>query len=49
VLKVDTRPFETLLDIRERKKDAVPGEPAELFAAYLESIRKMVEFVDRQG
>jgi hypothetical protein len=49
VLKLDARPFETLLDIREGKKEAVPADPAELFAAYLESIRKMVEFVDRQG
>ena len=49
VLKLDARPFETLLDIREGNKGVAPDDPADLFAAYLESIRKMVEFVDRQG
>ena len=38
-----------LLDIREGNKGVAPDDPADLFAAYLESIRKMVEFVDRQG
>jgi predicted nucleotidyltransferase len=48
-LKLDTRPFEAILDIREGKQEAVPGDPGDLFATYLESIRKMVEFVDRLG
>jgi hypothetical protein len=42
---LDARPFETLLDIREKK--AASADAAELFAGYLESIRKMVEFVDQ--
>jgi len=49
VLKLDTRPFEALLDIREGRQGVVPSDPADLFAAYLETIRKMVEFVDKQG
>jgi len=47
VLKMDTAPFEVLLDIREDKSGVDPGDPGELFARYLESIRRMVEFVDR--
>jgi hypothetical protein len=39
-------PFDILLDIREGKPAAVSG-PNELFAEYLEFIRKMVEFVDQ--
>lgn len=49
VLKLDTRPFDTLLDIREGKPPGASGGPAELFASYLDNIRKMVEFVDRLG
>ena len=47
VLKMDTAPFEVLLDIREDKSGVDPGDPGELFARYLESIRRMVEFVVR--
>jgi hypothetical protein len=46
VLKLDTRPFDVLLDIREKKTDSIPGDSGELFAQYLESVRKMIEFVD---
>ena len=46
VLKMDVTPFEALLDIRE-DKSGEPGDPGELFAKYLECIRRMVEFVDR--
>lgn len=49
VMNLDLRPFETLLDIRAGKKDRVPADPMELFTAYLENIRKMVEFVDKRG
>ena len=43
---MDVTPFEALLDIRE-DKPGEPGDPGELFAKYLECIRRMVEFVDR--
>lgn len=46
VIKMDVSPFETLLDIRE-DKPGDPGDPGELFARYLECIRRLVEFVDR--
>jgi hypothetical protein len=46
-LKMDVAPFEILLDIREDKSGADPGDPGELFASYLECIRRMIEFVDR--
>ncbi len=49
---MDTVPFEVLLDIREDKpvRDDGPGaglsDPGELFARYLESINRLVSFVD---
>ncbi|MEQ1947323.1 MAG: hypothetical protein ABL995_09040 [Bryobacteraceae bacterium] len=46
-MKLNTLPFETLLDIREGKQPAAPVGPPELFAWYLDDIQKMVEFVDR--
>jgi hypothetical protein len=46
ILKMDTSPFETLLDIREDKSGVDPGDPGELFAMYLERIQRIVEFVD---
>jgi predicted nucleotidyltransferase len=46
-LKMDVTPFEILLDIREDKSGMDPGDPGELFASYLECIRRMIEFVDR--
>ncbi|HVO99342.1 MAG TPA: hypothetical protein VMT15_14825 [Bryobacteraceae bacterium] len=44
-LHMDVRPFEILLDVRE-DKSGDPGDPGELFAQYLECIRRLVEFVD---
>ncbi len=51
-LKMDASPFEVLLDIREDKSDSLlesrfGSDPGELFARYLECIRRLVEFVDR--
>jgi len=46
ILKMDTSPFDTLLDIREDKPGVDPGDPGELFAMYLERIQRIVEFVD---
>ncbi len=46
-LKMDVLPFEILLDIREDKSGVDPGDPGELFARYLECIRRLVEFVDK--
>jgi predicted nucleotidyltransferase len=46
-LKMDVTPFETMLDVREDKAGHDVGDPGELFAKYLECIRRMVEFVDR--
>jgi hypothetical protein len=40
-------PFDILLDIREGKADAHTGNPGDLFAEYLEFIRRMIEFVDK--
>jgi hypothetical protein len=42
-------PFTTLLNLRESKhgtEKIAAVEPAALFAAYLECVRKLVEFVD---
>ncbi|MEQ1884227.1 MAG: nucleotidyltransferase domain-containing protein [Bryobacteraceae bacterium] len=46
VMKLNTLPFETLLDIREGKQPASPVGPAELFRWYLDDIQRMVQFVD---
>jgi hypothetical protein len=46
-LEMDVRPFYILLDVREDKSGVDPGDPGELFAQYLECIRRLVEFVDR--
>jgi hypothetical protein len=43
---MDTSAFDTLLDIREDKSGVDPGDPGELFAKYLEAIRRLIEFVD---
>jgi len=43
---LSSSPFDVLLDLREGKPDVV-GNPNELFAQYLEFIRRMIEFVDR--
>jgi hypothetical protein len=46
VLQMDVAPFEILLNIRE-DVPGDPGDPGELFARYLECVRRLVEFVDR--
>ena len=52
-LHMDVTPFEVLLDIREDKsgvdllESRFAGDPGELFARYLECVRRLVEFVDR--
>jgi predicted nucleotidyltransferase len=46
ILKMDVSPFDILLDIREDKSGVDPGDPGELFAAYLERIQRLIEFVD---
>ena len=45
-IEMDTSAFDMLLDIREDKAGIDPGDPGELFARYLEAIRRLVEFVD---
>jgi len=45
-LQMDVRPFVILLDVREDKSGDI-GDPGELFAQYLDCIRRLVEFVDR--
>jgi predicted nucleotidyltransferase len=44
-LKMDVAPFRILLDVREDRPVEI-GDPGELFAAYLQCIRRMIEFVD---
>jgi predicted nucleotidyltransferase len=52
-LKMDVAAFEALLDIREDKsgegllESRFAGDPGELFARYLDCVRRLVEFVDR--
>lgn len=46
-LKMDVIPFDVLLDIREDRAGREIGDPGELFAKYLECIRRMIEFVDK--
>ena len=45
-LSMDTRPFDTFLDVREEKPGVEAANMGELFALYLENIRKIVEFVN---
>jgi len=40
-------PFDVLLDLREDKAGVDAGNAVDLFAQYLEFIRRMVEYVDR--
>jgi hypothetical protein len=50
-LAAPSSPMDVLLDLREGKTGAAhvleAGDPVELFAQYLEFIRRMVEYVDR--
>ena len=43
---MDVSAFEILLDIREDKSGVDPGDPGELFARYLECVRRLVEYAD---
>lgn len=45
-MRADMSPFNTLLDIREGKAGAGLRNVAELFAGYLDCVRRLVEFVD---
>jgi hypothetical protein len=45
-LGADPAPFQTLLDLRERRKDDTTVEPATLFAAYLKQIEAVIAYVD---
>jgi hypothetical protein len=40
-------PLDVLLDLREGKAEVASGNAVDLFAQYLEFIRRMVEYVDR--
>src|SRR5579864_1292031 len=44
---VDAAPFDTLLDLRERKKKPGDVDPESLFASYLKQIEAVVAHVDR--
>lgn len=46
-LRMDVTPFEILLDVRGGKAGVDPGDPGELFARYLDCIRRLIEYVDR--
>jgi len=45
-MRADMAPFTKLLDLRENKPAAAVESSEELFANYLECVRKLVEFVD---
>ena len=45
-IRMDVSAFEILLDIREDKSGVDPGDPGELFARYLECVRRLVEYAD---
>ncbi len=45
-LKIDMSPFETLLELREEKRVPEEVDPPSLFGRYLQSIRRLVEYVD---
>lgn len=44
---VDAAPFDTLLDLRERKKKPNEVDPESLFTSYLKQVEALVAFVDR--
>jgi predicted nucleotidyltransferase len=46
-LQVDATPFDTLLDLRERKKKPAEVDAESLFASYLKQIEVVVAHVDR--
>jgi hypothetical protein len=46
-LGVQQSPFDVLLDLREHKDAVDTGDAVDLFAHYLEFVRRMVEYVDQ--
>jgi hypothetical protein len=46
VIGVEAAPFETLLEVRERKRGPRGVDAPELFARYLEQVGRIVQFVD---
>jgi predicted nucleotidyltransferase len=46
-LGVQQSPFDVLLDLREHKDAVDTGDAVDLFAQYLEFVRRMVEYVDQ--
>ena len=46
-ISVAPLPFDTLLDLREKKKKAMEVDPRALFASYLKQVEALVAFVDR--
>jgi hypothetical protein len=46
-LGVSASPFHVLLDLRENKNAVDTGDTVDLFAQYLEFVRRMVEYVDQ--
>lgn len=46
-LGVSSSPLDVLLDLREGKDGVDAGDSVDLFAHYMEFIRRMIEFVDR--
>ena len=46
-LGVSSSPLDVLLDLREEKDGVDGGDSVDLFAHYMEFIRRMIEFVDR--
>jgi len=46
-LGVQQSPFDVLLDLREHKDAVDTGDSVDLFAQYLEFVRRMVEYVDQ--
>jgi predicted nucleotidyltransferase len=46
IIHMDVRPFDVFLDVREEKPGVEAPNVIELFALYLDGIRKIVEFVN---
>jgi hypothetical protein len=47
VFGIDATPFETLLDLRERKPGAQLDDPAAMLARYMNEIEGVIDMVDR--
>ena len=46
-LAIDASPFETLLEVRERRRKLQDGEIREVFESYLAEVSKAADYVDR--